>query len=327
MQRHGCLHVDRYRWQLPVEFGLHSQMEKDKELLPAWTHLTHHLCFEGAQLCTKPKAWQLDLIPTVPPRAAPSKYPWMCECSAQTSDPQHEHTIWSCVLWKLSALRRSAITFISLVHVSLWIYRHRVLFWSTFSLCRQKKILSFCWALQLVLPAEGCPSVQKVKPCSTDSLLYHLLLLATTSMGWFRALGKKQSACRKGQVRCSNDLRSSRAQSSHSQLCEWYMYVTSLSWKEGIKPQAEISKSVWFSLKKIPQGTSYPQILYKHTPYPDTGGEICWPYTVSTGTDTYNRTRLSWLPLCGLKCFLTPPSILILQPPAEAVQMGFAAGQ
>lgn len=143
MQRHGCLHVDRYRWQLPVEFGLHSQMEKDKELLPAWTHLTHHLCFEGAQLCTKPKAWQLDLIPTVPPRAAPSKYPWMCECSAQTSDPQHEHTIWSCVLWKLSALRRSAITFISLVHVSLWIYGHRVLFWSTFSLCRQKKSCLF----------------------------------------------------------------------------------------------------------------------------------------------------------------------------------------
>lgn len=143
MQRQGCLHVDRYRWQLPAEFGLHSQMENDKELLPAWTHLTHHLCFEGAQLCTKPKAWQLDLIPTVPPRTAPSKYPWMCECSAQTSDPQHEHTIWSCVLWKLSALRRSAITFISLVHVSLWIYGHRVLFWSTFSLCRQKKSCLF----------------------------------------------------------------------------------------------------------------------------------------------------------------------------------------
>lgn len=141
MQRQGCLHVDRYRWQLLAEFGLHSQMENDKELLPAWTHLTHHLCFEGAQLCTKPKAWQLDLIPAVSPRTAPSKYPWMCECSAQTSDPQHEPTIWSCVLWKLSALRRSAITFISLVHVSLWKYGHRVLFWSTFSLCRQKNLV------------------------------------------------------------------------------------------------------------------------------------------------------------------------------------------
>lgn len=259
MQRHGCLHVDRYRWQLPVEFGPHSQMEKDKELLPAWTHLTHHLCFEGAQLCTKPKAWQLDLIPAVSPRTAPSKYPWMCECSAQTSDPQHEHTIWSCVLWKLSALRRSAITFISLVHVSLWIYGHRVLFWSTFSLCRQKKSCLF------VGPCSWCCLQKAAHLCRrwSHAALTHC---STTSYFWQQPawadsehLEKNRVLAEKGQVRCSNDLRSSRAQSSHSQLCEWYMYVTSLSWKEGIKLQEEISKSVWFSLKKSPRGHLTPK--------------------------------------------------------------------
>lgn len=37
------------------------------------------------------------------------------------------------------------------------------------------------------------------------------------------------------------------------------MYVTSLSWKEGIKLQEEISKSVWFSLKKSPRGHLTPK--------------------------------------------------------------------
>lgn len=74
-QRNGCVQAGWQRWQLPAESGLHWQMENDGELLPTRTHLPHHLCFEGAQLCAKPKTWQLGLIPEVSPKAVPSKYP------------------------------------------------------------------------------------------------------------------------------------------------------------------------------------------------------------------------------------------------------------
>lgn len=264
MQRQGCLHVDRYRWQLPAEFGLHSQMENDKELLPAWTHLTHHLCFEGAQLCTKPKAWQLDLIPAVSPRTAPSKYPRMCECSAQTSDPQHEPTIWSCVLWKLSALRRSAITFISLVHVSLWKYGHRVLFWSTFSLCRQKKSCLF------VGPCSWCCLQKAAHLCRrwSHAALTHC---ATTSYFWQQPawadsehLEKNRVLAEKGQVRCSNDLRSSRAQSSHSQLCEWYMWPV-FHGKKVSNCRRKFPNQFGFPWKNPPGDILPPNIIQTHS--------------------------------------------------------------
>lgn len=85
----------------------------------------------------------------------------------QTSAPCWGPSRWSWVLWKFPSLWRS----VSLVLVWMWVSRLRALLLSP---CRQNPQ---CWSLQLVLAAEGSPSVQREKPsalthCSTTSYFW-----------------------------------------------------------------------------------------------------------------------------------------------------------
>lgn len=168
VQSHGRVQAGWYRWQLPAELGLHSQMEDDRELLPARIHLPHHLCWEGDQLHTKLKAWQLGLIPSVAPNSS-------IRIPADVGVLSPKPDLGS----SLGALHMElgAVEIPSPVEVSSQWY------WSVHefklgallpSRCRQNPR---CWALQLLLAAEGCPSVQGEKPsalthCSTTSYFW-----------------------------------------------------------------------------------------------------------------------------------------------------------
>lgn len=140
-------------------------------------------------------AW-LDSYSASP--TAPSKYPWTWECSTpnQTWDPHCEPTIWSWVLWKLSALWRSAITFIGLVHTSLWMWRHRALLRSP-SLCRQKPL---AYVLGLAAGV-GC---RRLPICAEGEAMQHWLTApppptsGNNCHGLIQRALAKQSTCRKG---------------------------------------------------------------------------------------------------------------------------------
>lgn len=92
----GCVQAGWCRWQ-QAGLGLHSQMGDDRELLPALTHLPHHLCWEGDQLHTKPQDLAAWLDSFSGSQTALSKHPGMWECSAlnQTSAPCWESSRWS----------------------------------------------------------------------------------------------------------------------------------------------------------------------------------------------------------------------------------------
>lgn len=96
VRRHGCVQAGWCRWQ-QAGLGLHSQMGDDRELLPAPTHLLHHLCWEGDQLYTKPQDLAARLDSFSGSQTALSKHPGMWECSApnQTSAPCWESSRWS----------------------------------------------------------------------------------------------------------------------------------------------------------------------------------------------------------------------------------------
>lgn len=188
MQSHGRVQAGWYRWQLPAELGLHSQMEDDRELLPARIHLPHHLCWEGDQLHTKPKAWQLGLIPSVAPKQLHPNSRRRGSAQPQTK-PRWEPSTWSWVLWKFPALWRSAVNDIGL--------------------CMNLKAQSFAPKPLQTKPsvlglaaAAGCrrlPICAGGEAISTDSLLHHLLLLAETSTSRLRGPWQNRALAVRGR--------------------------------------------------------------------------------------------------------------------------------
>lgn len=157
----GSVRAGWCRWQLPAELGLHRQMEDDRELLPAPIHLPHHLCWEGDQLHTKPKTWQLGLIPSV----APTRDVGVLSSKPRLLSGNRPGGAGCCGNSQPCGSQQS------LVLVWMRISRLRALLLSP---CRQNPQ---CWGLQLMLAAEGCPSVQREKPsalthCSTTSYFW-----------------------------------------------------------------------------------------------------------------------------------------------------------
>lgn len=172
-------------------------MENDRELLPTRIHLPHHLCFEGAQLCTKPKTWQLGLISTVAPKQLhPNNHgrgSVQLQVRPQILGVSPPYGAGCCENSQPYAGQQSLL--------SVW-YIHYCEFKSTDLYSEApagKNLLPMCWALQLVLAAEGCPSVQKAKPHSTDSPLHHLLLLATVGASCFRGHWQNRSFAVRGR--------------------------------------------------------------------------------------------------------------------------------
>lgn len=207
MQRNGCVQVGWYRWQLPAEFGLHSQMENDRKLSPTWIHLPHHPCFEGARLCTKPKTCQLGLIPAVAPKQLhPNTHgrgSVQLQISPQILSVSPPYGAGCCENSQPYGGQQSLL---SVWYIHCREFKGTELYSEAHLLSAGKNLLPMCWALQLVLAAEGCPSVQKAKPCSTDSLLHHLLILAITGTSWFRGRWQNRTLAVRGQSWCSNDL-------------------------------------------------------------------------------------------------------------------------
>jgi len=156
-------------------------MENDRELLPTQIRLPHHLCFEGARLCTKPKTWQPGLIPTVAPKQLhPNTHgrgSVQLHIKSQILSVSPPCGAGSCENCLPYGGQQSLL--------SVWYICHREFKGTELhsKAPADKNLLPMCWVLQLVLAAEGCPSVQETKPCSTDSPLHHLLLLAITGMG------------------------------------------------------------------------------------------------------------------------------------------------
>lgn len=175
-------------------------MENDRELLPTQIRLLHHLCFEGAWLCTKAKTWQLGLVLTVAPQQL---HPNTHGCGTvrlqmrpQILTVSPPYGAGCCENSQPFGGQQSLLL--------AWYKRHcefkgTELYSKARLLSADKNLLPMCWALQLVLAAEGCPSVLKEKPCSTDSSLHQPPPSSGKNRhGLIQRTLAKQRACHKG---------------------------------------------------------------------------------------------------------------------------------
>lgn len=141
-------------------------MEYDRELLPTRIRLPRHLCSEGARLCSKPKTWQPGSIPTVTPKQLhPNTHgrgSVRLQIRPQILSVSPPYGAGCCENSQPYGGQQSLL--------SVWYIRHHEfkdteLYSEAHLLSADKNLSPMCWVLQLVLAAEGCPSVQKAKPC------------------------------------------------------------------------------------------------------------------------------------------------------------------